>query len=172
MFSNGVNSTMSDPATLSVTSTPDVSGVVVTATDGAFPDHIDVTWTAALNATEYQVWRATKQNLNGAALVRDWSSALHFSDSNVGSMQAGGFRCPGQAAAMKYYYYVVARNPCFESVPSSADSGYASSAKGLGTSQAGLLAPGSGLGEFLLFLAACLAGVRAKRRKPAESAAN
>jgi predicted secreted protein len=84
----------------------------VSASDGAYTDHVRVTWNSVSGATGYEVWRSTSSSSGSASKLGDYTSP--FDDSSA---------IPGTT----YYYWVKASNTCGTSDFSSSDSGYASS---------------------------------------------
>ncbi len=69
----------------------------VTATNGTEPDAVVVTWSASENATSYEVWRATANNLASASRIAT-PTATSYSDASA-------------VPATTYWYWVKAVNP-------------------------------------------------------------
>ncbi|MGA2679455.1 MAG: C10 family peptidase [Sedimentisphaerales bacterium] len=84
----------------------------VSASDGNYTDHVQVTWDSVSGATGYEVWRGADSNS---------SSASKLGDSNVSPFDDNNSITPGTT----YYYWVKAKNNCGTSDFSSSDSGYA-----------------------------------------------
>jgi hypothetical protein len=82
----------------------------VSATDGTYTDHIQVTWNSVSGATAYEVWRGQSNSSGSATNLGDKTSP--FNDYDV---------TPGPT----YYYWVKAKNSCGTSGWSASDSGYA-----------------------------------------------
>jgi formylglycine-generating enzyme required for sulfatase activity/fibronectin type 3 domain-containing protein len=83
----------------------------VAATDGAYTDHVRVTWSASSGATSYKVFRNTT-NSSGSASQIGTPSASPYDDNSA---------TPGTI----YYYWVKANNANGDSGFSSSDSGFA-----------------------------------------------
>ena len=83
----------------------------ITATDGAFPDKIQVNWNAVPSANEYIVYRSETNNSADATFL-DSTTSLSVKDENI-------------SAGKKYYYWVKALRGKKESLYSSPDSGFA-----------------------------------------------
>jgi len=86
----------------------------VAATDGTFPDKVQVSWTPSLGATSYQVYRNTSNSSTGVAQIGT-PAASPFDDTTA---------TPGAT----YYYFVKACNTQGCSDFSLSDSGYRSGA--------------------------------------------
>lgn len=69
----------------------------VTATDGTFPDKVDLSWNASSAADSYTVYRSTANNPNGAPQIAVGLSVASYSDTGV-------------IASTQYYYWVKAFN--------------------------------------------------------------
>jgi FtsP/CotA-like multicopper oxidase with cupredoxin domain len=82
----------------------------VQASDGAFPDKVQVTWTAALGATSYQVYRAT--TAGGAGLTLLGSPTVLTFDDTTGTV------------SLTYYYSVKACSGAICSGYSAANTGF------------------------------------------------
>jgi ELWxxDGT repeat protein len=83
----------------------------VSATDGLYPDKIEVTWETVPDATQYQIFRDT--NASGVSKVQIGTvSELTFTDTSVLELQV-------------YYYWITACNITGCSSLSTSDSGYA-----------------------------------------------
>lgn len=91
----------------------------VAAGDGTYSNKVQVTWSAATNATGYTVWRATVNDTNGAAFLAD-SQAAAYDDMAVTN-------------GALYYYWIQATNAAGSSGFSGADSGYAADAAATNT---------------------------------------
>jgi hypothetical protein len=94
------------------TENPPVAPSGVSATKGTYQEKVSVTWTAAGNATSYQVWRNT---------VNDSSSAVKFSTEPT----AANYDDTSATAGTLYYYWVKSKNASGVSSFSSYDTGYA-----------------------------------------------
>ncbi|MEE4376017.1 MAG: hypothetical protein V2J55_00695 [Candidatus Competibacteraceae bacterium] len=81
----------------------------VNASDGTFPDQINVTWSAVTNATSYEVYRSTSSSDNGS--LRSTVNSTSFEDTSVS---------PG----ITYWYRVKACNSAGCSEFSSANNGF------------------------------------------------
>lgn len=86
---------------------------VVTATDGTFTDHVQVTWTAPAGATRYEVWRGLTSDVTQATKLANVNTVTSYSDAMA---------VPGTI----YFYFVRA----FNDTPASSsysvgDSGFA-----------------------------------------------
>jgi hypothetical protein len=88
----------------------------VTATDGTYTDKVTITWDAAADATEYEVWRDTDAGGAAMALIGTTSS-LTYDDTSVVDLQV-------------YHYWVKACSVSGCSTVSTPDSGYAESGVG------------------------------------------
>jgi|GEM_PF-825464 len=106
---SGFSSSDSGYASPSCSTVPSAPGGV-SATDGAYNDHIRVTWNSVSVATGYEVWRNTIKSSGSASKLGDSNSP--FDDYGVTSGT--------------YYYWVKAKNTCGTSDFSSSDSGYVS----------------------------------------------
>ena len=87
-----------------------VGPAAVSASDGTYADHVEVTWTSSQNATSYEVWRGTE---NAYALAERIATptSTSYTDS---SAQPGAL----------YYYWVRAVTSAGTSAFSAPDSGY------------------------------------------------
>lgn len=83
----------------------------VAASDGAFSNMVQVTWSAVIGASSYQVWRNLEADSSSAAQVGS-GAAIGFDDTSV---------VPGAI----YYYWIKAVNGSNQSVFSASDAGYA-----------------------------------------------
>jgi hypothetical protein len=82
----------------------------VAASDGAFTDRVAVTWSAAIGATSYEVWRNTKSSTKGAV--------------KLGEVTATAFDDTTGTAGKTYWYFVRAKNAVSTSAYSSGNPGY------------------------------------------------
>lgn len=136
-WGNGCGVEFSDPATLTVTSSPSISTTkssvffgpflssnFVSATDGVFGGRVHITWSAVQDALEYRVIRAENPDLSDAQAVSGWITDTYYDDYTVEYRETQFFMCPKTIVPVLYHYFVVSRNNCFESNPSSADSGW------------------------------------------------
>jgi hypothetical protein len=88
----------------------------VSASDGIYTDHVEITWDAVTDATEYQIFRDTDPG--GTAMSQiGLTSLLSFENSGVDDLQV-------------YYYWIKACNVSGCSDVSTPDSGYAEAAAG------------------------------------------
>lgn len=102
----------------------------VTASDGTFATHVQVTWNAVAGAAEYQVYRAARNNPSVAVIVRPFAPGTSFSDTGAppaGTGTSGG--CAGGSGNNRVFYWVTARDECGESEFSTPDSGFRGEAK-------------------------------------------
>ncbi len=83
----------------------------VAASDGTYPDKIQVTWNSAAGATQYRVYRNTSDSSATATALGSWQIATQFDDTTA-------------AEGIVYYYWAKARNDYAESGFSSFDTGY------------------------------------------------
>jgi len=83
----------------------------ITATDGAFNDHVHLDWTSITFATSYQLLRNTVNNPDTAAIIAS-PTTNSYDDTGV---------TPGTL----YYYWVKAINATATGARSAADTGYA-----------------------------------------------
>ncbi|MFN2352463.1 MAG: FG-GAP-like repeat-containing protein [Kiritimatiellia bacterium] len=72
----------------------------LSAEQGASTNHINVTWSAARNATHYEIWRGTSTNLAGAEKLQNSWTELVYPDSE-------------NEAGTIYYYWLRAKNDSF-----------------------------------------------------------
>lgn len=84
----------------------------ISATKGSHQEKVLVTWTAAANATSYQVWRNTVNDSGTATRFTAAPTSASYNDTNA---------TPGTL----YYYWIKAQNIVGASSFSSSDSGYA-----------------------------------------------
>lgn len=82
----------------------------ITASDGVYTNRVRVTWSAAIDAATYEVWRSLQNTSESAALLGQ-TAAMLFDDASV----TGG---------MTYFYWVKGVNPNGSSDFSPCDSGY------------------------------------------------
>ncbi|TAL39179.1 MAG: hypothetical protein EPN93_02235 [Spirochaetes bacterium] len=82
---------------------------LVTASDGGFTDHVNITWVASANANNYEVFR------NGVSIV-----------SGVAGTSYDDYLAPLQGVAYSYTVVAHVNLPAHDSVPSAADNGYMS----------------------------------------------
>lgn len=85
----------------------------VAATDGSYPDKVQVTWSASSGAMGYEVWRFTSNNSNSSSRIAQGIGGSPYNDTTV-------------IAGTNYYYWVKATNAGGTSLFSNVDSGYAS----------------------------------------------
>ncbi len=90
---------------------PPPSPANVSASDGTYPDKVEVTWTASSGATSYTVYRATSARRLARKISLGTTSETLFNDTMA---------TPGRT----YYYYVKASNTYGTSDFSSFDAGY------------------------------------------------
>ncbi len=83
----------------------------VSASDGTYPDRVEVTWAASSGATSYTVYRATSPRRLARKTSLGTTSGTSFNDTTA---------TPGKT----YYYYVKASNTYGTSDFSSYDAGY------------------------------------------------
>ena len=94
----------------------------VQASDGSWPDRIEITWDEAYGATEYIVMRA--ETVDGArTFVSAWQSGRVFQDTTVNRGQT-------------YFYWVRPRNTTGQGPISDYDPGYANGAPAVTVTQA------------------------------------
>ena len=84
----------------------------VSATDGTYPNKVQVSWSASSGATGYQVWRHTSNNSNSANRIDSGVGGVSYDDNTV-------------IVGTSYYYWIKATNAGGTSVFSNVDSGYA-----------------------------------------------
>jgi uncharacterized delta-60 repeat protein len=82
----------------SFNSNASLSQPIVQASGGAFPHHVQLTWTAVSGAASYQVFRSTTNDLNTAVKIGAGITTTAFNDNST---------LPGAL----YYYWIRARNP-------------------------------------------------------------
>ncbi|HNT89259.1 MAG TPA: hypothetical protein PKL84_15465, partial [Candidatus Hydrogenedentes bacterium] len=84
----------------------------ITASDGFFPDRVEIFWSAAPGATEYRVYRSPSNDPVTAAPVSGWMNALVFSDASAAPADSGGCGGCGGATGPRptYFYWVRARS--------------------------------------------------------------
>ncbi len=82
----------------------------VSATDGIYTNKIEITWTAAPDATGYQLWRNTNSSSAGASMINA-TQTTEFTDTNI-------------VREVLYYYWVKATNSAGASSFSAFDTGY------------------------------------------------
>ncbi|MDQ3023133.1 MAG: hypothetical protein M3R04_01915 [bacterium] len=85
----------------------------LSATDGEFTDHVNLTWEGGTGATSFEVWRAVHGD--------------HHEFTHIGSTQAREFADAGVEPGVAYSYKVRAVNDAGHSEFSSQDTGFASS---------------------------------------------
>jgi len=83
----------------------------VSATDGLYDVHVEITWEPAEGASEYQVYRNAADSAVTAAAISPWISDTTYADTTA-------------ALSSIHYYWVKARNNCGESELSVPNSGY------------------------------------------------
>ena len=83
----------------------------VEASDGIFPDRVRVTWSAAAEATGYEVWRATNAAPAAATRIAEAGAVLEYDDVSA-------------VADTNYWYWVKATNAAGASAFSPSNSGY------------------------------------------------
>ena len=83
----------------------------VQASDGTYPNQVQITWDTVSGATSYQVWRNTVNNTGTATKLLGGITALTYDDTSA---------LPGQL----YYYWVNARNSAGIGPFSVPDTGY------------------------------------------------
>jgi hypothetical protein len=83
----------------------------LTASQGTFPRHVALTWGAVANASGYQVFRSTTNDVNTAAKIAGGITSTFFNDNTV---------APGTT----YFYWVRARNTVGVGLFSAAVSGF------------------------------------------------
>lgn len=104
----------------------------VSASDGAYPDRVRVTWNMVAGATGYQVYRNSINNTAGAEAISDWIDAMVFDDYSAPPPSAGGSSGCSGGSGMTYHrhwYWVKAKSALEESSFSAGDSGYVGTAK-------------------------------------------
>ena len=84
----------------------------VSASDGTYPDRIQVSWFASQGATSYEVWRNTANNSGSATRITLSVNGTSYEDTSV-------------AVGQIYYYWVKAKNVGGTSEFSASDAGYA-----------------------------------------------
>jgi fibronectin type 3 domain-containing protein len=87
----------------------------IDATDGTYPDKVQVSWSASSSATYYQVFRNTVFDTNGATVLTDNHPASPYDDTTA-------------AVGQLYFYWVKACNPADCSDYSGGDFGWAETA--------------------------------------------
>ena len=101
----------------------------VTATDGTLSGSVQVSWTAATGATQYQVWRGLSSLENEATALSDWLTTTTYTDYTAGTSSskddALGCAEEEEVTPTTYYYFVKSANDCGESALSTPDAGYA-----------------------------------------------
>lgn len=87
----------------------------LTATDGDYPDHINLAWVSVVTATGYDVYRSLTNDSSTAALLASLGQVTMYTDMTVD---------PGQT----YWYWVKAKKVGVISAFSAPDSGFAAQA--------------------------------------------
>ena len=91
---------------------PPAAPTGIMATDGTYPNQVQVTWSASSGATGYEVWRFTNSNPNLASNIARGIANSPYNDTNV-------------IAGRVYYYWLKATNAGGASALSSSNSGFA-----------------------------------------------
>ncbi len=89
---------------------PPAAPTGISASDGAYPDHVSITWNASTGATNYQVYRNTSNSSSGASLLNP-PAVSPYNDASA-------------IAGTTYWYFVKACNTSGCSGFSASDSGY------------------------------------------------
>lgn len=110
----------------------------VSASAGAYRDKVRLSWTAATNATAYEVWRHTANNSNAAGRLAEVATPLRGRKSAEresaptslgGPKPAGlGYNDTSALRGVLYYYWLKAKNAAVTSEFSAAASGWRPSA--------------------------------------------
>lgn len=87
---------------------------VVSATDGAFSDKVQVTWTVPVNAATFDLYRHTVDDKNAATKIGSDLTVTVYDDSSV-------------SAGTYYYYWVKAKNASQTSAFSATERGHSGS---------------------------------------------
>ncbi|MBI2437740.1 MAG: PQQ-binding-like beta-propeller repeat protein, partial [Lentisphaerae bacterium] len=90
---------------------PLAAPATISASDGVSTAHLYVAWSAADNASSYELWRGTNSNLNAALTLNNAVTTNAYDDTE--SIQG-----------VIFYYWVKAKNTQFSSEFSSYDSGF------------------------------------------------
>lgn len=91
---------------------PPIAPSTVGATKGRYQEKVRVTWTAAANATSYQVWRNTGSNSGSATVFSTEPTSTNYDDTSA-------------VAGTLYYYWIKSKNASGVSAFSTYDTGYA-----------------------------------------------
>lgn len=110
----GLNVTSAVVTVTMIYQAPPPAPAALTASDGAFTDHVRLVWSAVSGADAYQVWRSTNGSLATAAR---WAGGLTNLTHDDWLAQPN----------VLYYYWVTASNIAGSGTASPRDSGYASS---------------------------------------------
>jgi hypothetical protein len=139
IVNDGVNN--SDPDTVKVTAgavsdpcaNKPAAPAGVTASDGGYTDHVEITWAAVSGASAYQVYRGDAHDSATATAISGWVTSPLYNDTTAEApitQTVQGFACNQSSTSTPHYYYywVKTRNTAqCESDFSAADQGYCGS---------------------------------------------
>lgn len=82
----------------------------ITASDGLFPDRVEVRWNTVADAVAYRVWRGTNEDVTAATPLTGWITATTFNDTTADAPvapAASGCQCQAAAPEFQFYFYWV-----------------------------------------------------------------